>query len=264
MINLAPLLSLVRPLAVLDLESTGLNPDLDHIVQIGLTIHYPTKPPVPWVTLVNPGVPVPAEATSIHHITDEMVKDAPLFRHFADGLAKHLTNVDYVGYGVYFDLKLLRMEMRRAKVAWNWETTDSRVIDALSIYRRLKPHDLASAYREYVDPAGFEGAHDAGRDVAATEAVIVGQLGAYPNDVPRTVAALADYCFPVRPGYVDKAGKLMWRNGEACLAFGRWTGKPLREVDKGYLEWMLTSDFPADTKAVLRTALAGEYPKRGA
>lgn len=264
MINLATLLDLKRSLIVFDLETTGGNPDVDRIIQIGITKHAPGKATWSAGTLVHPGVPIPPEITEKHHITDEMVKHAQPFKHHAYKLLQLFQNCDYAGYNVLFDLRTIRAEFNRLEYKWDWTKTDSRVICSLRIYQIKFPRDLQAAYREFVDPKGFEGAHDATRDTKATEEVLAGQLKRFP-DLPRTVPELSDYCFPKASDWVDQAGKLVWRHREVCIGFGKHQGISLKAMvasNIGYLKWMLDKDFHDDTKEIIRRAIEGSYPER--
>lgn len=252
--NLAKVLNLTRPLMSFDLESTGVDPYTARIVQIAITMHYPTKEPIRWQSLVNPCMPIPAGATAVHHITDEMVANAPKFADNAVTLASKLINVDYAGYNILsYDLPLLRAEFKRALVEWNWENTDSRVIDVFRLHQNLNPRNLAAAYKQYVDPRGFEGAHEAGADVLATEQVLAAQLESVKT-LPRDVIALAAYLCPPVPGAVDRTGKLIKKNGVTCFNFGKkYNGRPVIEADAGFIRWFLENDFPDDAKDIVRS-----------
>lgn len=256
--NLATTLHLERPLAVLDVETTGTNPGQDRIVQIAITIHYPDKEPIPWCGYVNPTISIPPEATAVHHITDEMVKEAPTFRTMAPKLAKALSGIDFAGYNVLFDLKVIYAEMKRAGQVWEYES--AAIIDAYRIEQILHPRDLSTVY-EKLTGEKFPDAHDAGADVAATERVLQEYL--QQHSIPRTVAELNAYCWPKSADSVDASGKIVWRSGVACLGFGKkFNGTPLQQVDKGYLQWMIANDFPADTKRICEEALSGVYPTK--
>ena len=66
------------------------------------------------------------------------------------------------------------------------------------------------------------------------------------------------------PSRIDREGKLRWRDGEVVIGFGRNSGARLRDLvrdNKGYLDWILSNDFPEDTKEIIREALAGRYPE---
>jgi DNA polymerase III subunit epsilon len=260
--NLADVLRLARPLAVPDVETTGVVVGLDRIIQIGLTIHYPHREPIAWATYVDPEMPIPAETTQKFKISDADVAGAPTWRQIGPALAPKLRGVDFAGYNVDFDLKHLRAEFQRVGVDWDWEADGAKVVDAKMIFFQREPRDLTAAVKRYLGE-DLEGAHDAGNDVRATERVLAAQLALYP-DLPRTVDALAEVCFPKDPNWVDSKGKVVWRAGEACLGFGQHNGTPLRRMEPGYLRWMLGKDFPADTKKVISDALAGRYPRREA
>lgn len=267
MLNLATLLRLERPLAILDFETTGLDPEKDRIIQIGITVHYMAREPIGWVSLINPGIPITNRGS--HGITDADVADAPPFARVAPALAPKILNVDFGGYNTEFDVNFLRHEMRRAEVAWEWT---GYIIDSYSIYRQKLPHSLTNAYCEFGGPNGeplppgstLEGAHDAGKDVAATEIVLRGQLLRFP-DLPRTVKDLSEYCFPKRPGAIDRKGMIIWHEGEACVTFGKYgrnSPYPLKKIERSYLQWCAGegSNLPADVKEILKGAAIGVYP----
>lgn len=249
MTNLATLLRLTQPLAVLDCESTGLDPEKDRIIQLAITIHYAHREPIAWASLVNPGIPIPQ---NVHGLTDADVKDAPTFARIAPALAPKLLNVDIAGYHVDFDIAFLRAEFKRASVSWDW---NGHVIDALQVFRKKEPHSLTNAYKRFVGTE-MVNAHDAGADVTATAEVLAAQLNEY-QDLPRDVGQLAAWCFP---GRLDAGGKFRMVNGEATCQFGKHNGKTLKAIPKDYLDWLLSNDFPQDVKALAANAKLGIYP----
>ena len=250
------LLRLERPLIVLDLETTGLDADADRIVQIAITMHYPNREAIEWATLVNPEIPV--LNTKNHNISDADLVGKPAFRELAPALVQRITEVDIMGYNVQFDIKFMKAEMTRAEVVWDWK---GHIIDPLHIYRFKRGHTLSNAYKTYVDPKGFEGAHDAQNDVRATEKVLAGQLNEH-QDLPRTVKELSAFCFPHPTNALDKTGKFVWQGTEAAINFGKHRGKLLRNVDRGYLKWLTISDFPDDVKQIAEDALNGIFPTK--
>ncbi len=87
------------------------------------------------------------------------------------------------------------------------------------------------------------------------------QLERYP-DLPRDVEQL-DRWTRRKPGAADESGKFTWREDEIVFTFGKHLGRPLREVAdeaRGYLEWIINSDFPDDSKELVRLALDGDLP----
>lgn len=267
MINLADYLELTRALAVFDLETTGTDETKDRVWQIGLTMHYPDKEPVKWVQRFNPECLIINTQEFDHGVTTEDLASEPLFSQYARVLAEKLTDVDFMGYNVVFDIKFLAAEMARAGVPWHWK---GGIVDAYQIYKKQKPHDLTHAYMEFGGPAGqpleesFDNAHDAGADVAATEAVLRGQLLRWPM-LPRTVEGLEKEFLPDRANAIDLIGKFVWVEDEPCIAFGKHADKgpfPMRKVPPDYWGWMVNQDFSADCKALARDAKRGIFPKR--
>jgi len=250
------LLRLERPLAILDLETTGLNANSDRIIQIAVTIHYPNRDAIAWMSLVNPGVPITNQGS--HKITDQDVAEAPTFKTIAPALAPKMLNVDISGHNVErFDIPFLKAEMARAGVAWDWK---GKIIDTLSICRIKDAHTLENAYRRYVDPKGFEGGHDAGNDVAATEQLLAAQLNKH-QDLPRTIEELAEFCENRNPNRIDKTGKFIWIGDQPCINFGKHKGKPMKNVEKPYFVWMInTEGFPGDAILIAGAALKGQFP----
>ena len=90
-------ITLDRPLAVLDLETTGIDPKLDRIVEVSVLKLLPGGDHDHRTRRVNPGVPIPPEATAVHGITDDDVADCPTFRAIAPALSKYLDGCDLAG-----------------------------------------------------------------------------------------------------------------------------------------------------------------------
>jgi DNA polymerase-3 subunit epsilon len=110
-----------------------------------------------------------------------------------------------------------------------------------------------------------EDAHGALADVDATLKVLEGQLERY-DDLPRDGKALAEFCSPPNPNFVDRRGKIVWdEDGEAVINFGKNTGQRLKDMahtEPGFLQWILSKDFPRDTQEIVRNALSGSFPRK--
>ncbi len=248
-------LSLERPLAFFDLETTGTDPGRDKIVEISILVQAPDGARDQRTRRINPERPIPAEATAIHGITDDDVRDAPTFRQVARGILDFLGDADLAGYNVRrFDVPLLEREMRECGL--DLGVARRKVVDVMVLYHRKEPRDLSAAVRFYLG-RDLEGAHGAGADVAATADVLLAQIERYP-DLPATVAALDAFTDPAPPGAVDRTGKFVLREGVVVFAFGRHRGRALDEVarsQRDYLEWLLKQDFPDDARALVEGAL---------
>ena len=264
--ELAAHLVLARPLVCMDLEATGVWPGHDRIVQIATASIFPDGSVSTWSSLVNPEQPMPLAALAVHGITDTMVASAPTFAQLAPTIEPLLSDCDLTGYNVErFDRRLLAAEFRRAGV--EDPTVGALVIDAYTIFVRQEPRSLDAALRFYGVQEGQANrqAHDASSDVEATVAVLAAQLNTYP-DLPKTVAALHDWLYPIDPNRIDADGKLVWRDGVAIVTFGAQAGTSLADLaadDRSFLEWVLRKDFSDEVKAIVQDALAGRFPVRG-
>lgn len=278
--ELASTLSLGSPLVCLDLETTGTNRTFDRIVQIGVVRIAPDGEVKEWQTLVNPEMHIPEESTKIHHITDEMVKDAPTFWHLAARLARALHMCDFCGYNLPFDLNMLESEFTRVRVPC---TLEGRIVDGQRIFHRRERRNLIAAVKLYLpflllrttdpeDRATIEkilaeadsAAHEALWDARASAWVVKAQLEYYA-DLPRTVESLHTMFFetPQREDHVDADGKFAWRNGEAVVNFGTtYMGVPLANVNPKFFRWILSNDFTPRVKQIAKDALNGKFLRR--
>lgn len=257
--NLVPI---DRPLAVLDLETTGTAVFRDRIVEIAIVKIHPDGRKESRCRRLNPGIPIPAVSTEVHGINDEDVAREPEFRQIAAGLAKYLENCDIAGFGVVqFDVPLLRAEFERADV--DFPMSGRRVIDAKAIFHAKEPRTLSAAHRFYCGEP-FEGAHSAEADALATYRVIVEQLRRYA-DLPHSMQGLHRFSNPREADFVDSNGKLIWQGNEVYFNFGKHRGEPLREVcvtDQEYVTWLTQGEAPAELKTILAAALQGRLPDR--
>ncbi len=101
-------IELTKPLAFVDLETTGVNISQDRIVELAIVKVMPSGELVPKKKLINPEMPIPKASSDIHGITDEMVKDAPTFKQVANEIRQFLANSDLAGYNSNkFDIPML-------------------------------------------------------------------------------------------------------------------------------------------------------------
>jgi DNA polymerase-3 subunit epsilon len=257
---LPPRLQLDRPLVVFDLEATGLNKRTDRVVAIALVRYEPSGRIEQVNYLLNPGIPIPEETTAIHGITDADVAGAPSFAEMAEILAGHFGGADLAGYNILgYDIPLLTEEFARASRPFSLE--GRRILDAQRIFFRNEPRDLSAALRYYCGD-DHANSHDALGDVLATIRVLDGQFRKYPG-LPAEMDALNEYCDPRDPAWVDRAGRLKWARSEIVFNFGKFQGQSLRDTvsaDPNFITWLLRSDFPDDTKQIVRDAVNGKYP----
>lgn len=256
-------LELRRPLAFIDLESTGTSPERDRIVEIAVLKLHPDGREEFRCKRVNPGVPIPPDATAVHGITDADVAQEPPFIQYARGVNVFLEGCDFAGFGITrFDLPLLRAEFWRTRqIDFRWR--ERAVIDAMAIFHTQHPRDLSAAVQLYCGRT-FPEAHAAQDDVRAAMDVLHAQLE-HHQDLPRNIDDLNRLLNTEVKDWVDHDGRFVWIAGVVTCAFGANKGRSLADIaeaDPDYLVWMVDRDFEPEVKEIARAALKGEFPRR--
>lgn len=247
---------LTRPLAFLDLETTGLSTTSDRIVELAIIRVSPQGDVLERERRFNPGIPIPPEATAIHGITDEDVADEPRFSSRAKALAELLEPCDLAGFNIRrFDLPMLLTEFRRAGITFSVQ--DRLLIDAQTIFHREEPRDLSAAAKFYLEREHTE-AHTALGDIRTTAAVLSSQLQKYPH-VPRDLDELHAYCDEVHPFRTELDKWFDRASGEMVFRRGKHRGETLAQVAMAapdYLRWMLgADDMDEEVLRVVRKAM---------
>lgn len=260
-------LKLERPIAFIDVETTGIHPHSDRIVELSVFRIQPDGSEDYRSHRVNPEVPIPAEATAVHGITDEDVAEEPALRRYAKGVCEFLDGCDISGFNVItFDLPFLEAELERAGVDLSLE--DRQLVDSMVIYHQKEPREpgkhrnLKAAYFRYCGKELVD-AHGAEKDAAASAEVLDAMIKEH-SDLPRDVSGLCAFCNEVRKNYVDLEGKLIWVDGEVTFNFGKHQGRSLKDVAgeyPDYLQWIMGADFRPDICEILEKALGGEFPQ---
>ena len=254
-------LKLDRPIAFIDVETTGLSPSWDRIIELAVLKVHPNGTEELNTVRINPEMPIPPETSRIHGITDGDVADKPRFKQYASSLRDFFGDCDIGGFGVKrLALPILEAEFRRAGVKFS--RGGRRIIDAQVIFHKLEPRDLSAAYRKYCGKELEDGRTSQGHVRAAGE-VLDAQLQHY-LDLPRDVAGLHDFCEPREPHWIDAEGKFVWSEQGAAFGFGQYKGKLLKEIaslDPDYLDWIAGGDFSDEVKKLALDALSGRFPK---
>ena len=250
-------LNLNKPICFFDLETTGTNPGKDKIVEIAVLKIDINNQKKEMVWRVNPECPIPEEASSVHGITDEMVKDQPIFKHFSKEIFNFIEGCDLGGYNIdKFDLPLLVEEFIRSDIDVS-SFAKVKTVDVQTIFFKKEPRDLSSALKFYCNK-DHGNAHTALDDTIATYEVLLSQLDKY-DDLEPSVDFLST--LTKRNKNIDFAGRIIEDdNGDAIFNFGKHKGKKVKEVltkEKGYYSWMMNSDFPEYTKKVITQVKLG-------
>lgn len=243
------MLQLTKPLAFIDLETTGVNLATDRIIEIAIVKVLPDGKRSAKRKLINPQMSIPKQSSDIHGITNEMVKDAPTFREVAQELKQMLDGCDIAGYNSNrFDIPMLVEEFLRAEV--DFDMKGRRLIDVQNIFHKMEQRTLSAAYKFYCNKA-LDGAHSAEIDATATHEILIAQLERYPDlgtSVDSVLKLIGEE--PI----VDFARRFIMENGIEIFNFGKYKGRAVAEVlrtEPQYYDWMMKGDFPQYTKQKL-------------
>lgn len=238
------MISLEKPLIFFDLETTGTNVSTDRIVEIYAKKFLPNGDEQELYHLVNPGVEIPYEATKVHGINNERVAFEPYFEDLKDELYTFFQDSDLGGYNILrFDLPLLAEEFLRIGIDDVFD--QSNVVDSMLIFHKMVPRTLAGALMYYKDEE-IEDAHSAKADVLATIDVFEAQLQKH-TQLPQTTHGIQEFTLN-NQDIIDFAGYLKRdMSGDIVFNFGKNKGQKIQD-HQDYLQWMLSSDFPAQTK----------------
>ena len=240
-------LNLKKPLVFFDLETTGINIIKDRIVEISYLKVMPDGQEDSRTWRLNPQMPIPAQATAIHGISDADVKDCPTFNEMAHTFAEQIEGCDLAGFNSNrFDVPLLAEEFLRAGV--DIDLGKRRFIDVQTIFHKKESRNLIAAYKFYCGK-DLSDAHQAESDTRATYEVLMSQLDKYP-ELENDVEALSEFSSVAHN--VDFAYRLVYNeNGEEVINFGKYKDQLATEVlkrDPGYYSWIMQGEFSLDTK----------------
>lgn len=243
-------LKLKRPIIFLDLETTGVDPAKDRIVEISMIKITPDGTEEIKTKRLNPEMPIPIESSLIHGIYDEDIKDCPTFRNIAKSLQVYVEGCDFAGYNSNkFDIPVLVEEFLRAGI--DLDMRKRHLIDVQNIFHRMEQRTLVAAYKFYCKKE-LDNAHSAEADTIATYEVLKAQLDQY-EELQNDVEFLAE--FSSRSQNADFAGRIVFNEkGIECFNFGKHKGRPVAEVFKeepSYYSWMMNGDFPRYTQKII-------------
>ncbi len=256
-------LNLTRPIAFIDIETTGINIVTDRVVEICILKVLPDNSSNIMTQRINPTISIPGFATAIHGIKNEDVKDCPTFAAIAKTITNFLTDCDLAGYNcIKFDIPLLVEEFCRADV--DFDLKNRRIIDVQNIFHKMEQRNLVAAFKFY---CGKEliGAHGAEADTVATYEVLKAQIDKYKDidyvdkkgkgyqPIVNDVKALSDFSY--HNNNADLAGHIIYNDaGVEIFNFGKHKGKPVEDVFKkesSYYDWMMKGEFPLSTKKLI-------------
>lgn len=241
-------LALRKPIIFFDLETTGTDPGTDRIVEIAMVKIHPNGTREKYVKRLNPTIPISAESTSIHGISNEDVKDCPTFKQVAKELYEWMKGCDLGGYNaVRFDIPMLAEELLRCGV--NVDFTERQFVDVQQIFFKMESRSLSAAYDFYCKKE-LTNAHSAEADILATIEVLEAQLDRYRDSMENDVKALHVFTNGDEE-CVDYARRMIMKDGSPVFNFGKYKGRKVEDVfteQPQYYDWMMNADFPLHTK----------------
>ncbi|MDA3900881.1 MAG: exonuclease domain-containing protein [Spirochaetes bacterium] len=132
----------------LDIETTGVNPFTDKIIEIGIVKFSIDKGEVEsYETLINPGIPVSHQSHLIHNITEEDLTDKPAYHEVYDLIRDTIKDTYLVIQNPQFDLSFLQSENRSADLPIFTNYSFDTVILAKKVFKGLKNHKLETVSR---------------------------------------------------------------------------------------------------------------------
>jgi DNA polymerase-3 subunit epsilon len=253
-------LNLRRPLAFLDLETTGINIANDRIVEISVLKITPEGKEEWMISRINPEMPIPPKSTAIHGISDADIASSPTFREIAKNLASFLEGCDLSGYNALkFDIPVLAEEFLRVNVDFNFKKR--KYVDVQVIFHKKEQRTLSAAYLFYCNK-NLNDAHSSKADTQATYEVLKAQLDRY-TDLVNDIEKLSE--FSAHNTSADFIGRIIYdENGVETFNFGKHKGKTVEKVfreDPAYYSWMMNGDFPLYTKKILTEIKLRDFGK---
>ena len=203
--------------ALLDVETTGRDASVDRVVEVGIVVGRRGDVVARYNWLINPGIPIPAEVTAIHHITNEMVAEKPRFEAVASEIANALKGCVPAAYNALFDRAFMMSEFSRAKSAGAVEYTDVPALtrevewlDPLVWARDLQDNEKSRSLGDVAARLGvkLENAHRAEDDAEAALRVLYA-LGRDAR-IPRAYGAMVQEQRRLSQKQAD--ARRMWRS----------------------------------------------------
>jgi DNA polymerase III subunit epsilon len=115
------------PIALIDVETTGRDPSVDRVVEIGIVVGRGGVVTARFNWRIQPGMPIPDEARAVHGITDDDVRDSPRFEAVVHEVARALEGCIPAAYNAPFDRAFLANEFARS----GYQHTGERPMPAL-------------------------------------------------------------------------------------------------------------------------------------
>ena len=250
-------IKLNRPLCIFDIESTGVNPQEDRIVEISIIKMFPDGTKESKTRRVNPTVPIPKEASDVHGIKDQDVKNELTFKAIARSLKDYIQGCDFASYNSNrFDVPMLLHEFERSNVFDALD--DAQLIDVFNIYCHFNPRTLEAAYSEYCGKLVLckLDSHKAEQDAKATLEILEAIILEHNDEIESLeVSGLSE--LGRKSQNIDLLGVVVRSDQGPVFSIGKHKGKKVKDYPD-YCNWILNSDLSQNTKKIIKKILKDE------
>jgi len=219
----------------IDCEATGLDPKKDRIVEVAAVRFTFDGEQASYETLINPECTIPRESQDIHHISDDMVANAPKIEQVLPEILTFIGQGPIVGHSVGFDIELLANSAERHNIPHHLHTLP--VLDTLRLARLYgeSPTNSLEALRKHFNIIA-EGAYRAMGDV-----IVNVQVFRYLSSKFKTTEQILE--------------RLKSPISLPKMPLGKHKGRPFREIPLQYLQWAQHQNFDQDLIFSIRTEL---------
>lgn len=243
-------MTLQKPIAFFDVETTGLSTTKDRIVEICIIKYNVDGTTDKFYSLVNPTINIPEDVSALHGISNEDVVNSPTFAELADSILEFIGDADLGGYNIlHYDIPLIFEEFLRAKKLFDYRKR--RILDSYRIWTQYEARNLKGALNRFLG-IELQNAHTAEADVTATAGIFFKQMEMWfdETEFDRLHNETTEL-----DKKLDLSGKFAKNeSGEVTLTFGKHSGKTVQTIfaeDQEYLRWMYEkAEMPSDTKMI--------------
>lgn len=218
-----------------DCETTGLDPEKDHIIEVAVSTFTLGKTIEEYETLVDPKREIPESSIEIHHISQDMVEGQPTIDEVLPRVLKMIGRHIIIGHGVQFDIDILAAEAKRHNVPCT--ISNNQVIDTLRLARLYGDSPSNALERLGIHfNVDSEGHHRAMNDVRVNIEVFK-HLSKKFRNIAAIFKALS------KPILLKK------------MPLGKHKGRPFRDIPIQYLRWAANKDFDQDLLFSIRSEI---------
>jgi DNA polymerase-3 subunit epsilon len=232
-----------RPLASLDIETTGTNQATDAIVSIGIVVGQKS-----YYHTFKPWKPIPPEVEKVIGITTvQAASFDPFLKHAKDIFDNWIFPNDLLGFNLIgFDVPLLWEEFYRCGI--EWDLSNHLIIDAGNLWKKVEERTLEAAVKKFLGRE-HHGAHNSETDARATLEVFQALRSGFPKLAVMSGKELAQYSiYDDRKNSLTLDGKIVrGPDGDPIYNFGKQKGMKVKD-DLGLAYWIMGKDFPSNTK----------------